>query len=211
MLRLKRHKAARLGIAVVFIAGTAALYQTASSAAPAAPAAPAAKTVICHRTDSVTNPYVLIEVSNNSLATHLAHGDVVAPADGCGDKCPNIAGHQVLVPTGLYVNAAGDCVPIDVCPNIAGDQTSVPAGMMIDAAGNCVPIPQPCNASTVPGGAGTTVTMHELGRAGPLTFQFDYDTQIVPDEITIKYEGAVVFHYGPGGTNGTEVSTRGGR
>ncbi len=202
MLRLKGYRAARLGIAVMFIAGTVVLVQT-----PSAPAAPTAKTVICHRTDSVTNPYVTIEVSNNSLATHLAHGDVVAPAGGCGDKCPNIPGHQVLVPTGLYVNAAGDCVPIDVCPNLPGVQTSVPAGFFINAAGDCVPIPQPCNASTLSGGPGTTVTTHELGQAGPLSFQFDYQTYTVPDAITIKYEGTEVFSTGgPVSTGPTTVT-----
>jgi hypothetical protein len=173
-------------------------------AAPAL-AAPAPTVTICHVTDSATNPFVKITVSANSLSAHAAHGDVIpAPATGCDtDLCPNIAGFQVVVPAGLVINAAGDCVPPDVCPNIAGDQATVPQGYIIDASGNCVPEPQPCNATTVAGGEGTTVTLHELGQAGPLTFQFDYDTQIVPDEITITYEGNVVFHDGPIGTNGT--------
>ena len=63
------------------------------------------------------------------------------------------------------------------------------------------PNTQPCNAATVSGGQGITVTNHELGQNGG-TFQFDYDTVIQPDEITIRYEGNIIFHDGPVGTNG---------
>lgn len=56
--------------------------------------------------------------------------------------------------------------------------------------------PQSYNASTVSGGEVITVTLHELGQAGPLSFLFTDDTLIVPDEITIRYEGNVVFQVG---------------
>ena len=48
---------------------------------------------------------------------------------GCGDKCPNIDGHQVLVPTGLFVDANGNCVPIDVCPEHSRYTDVSPCGL----------------------------------------------------------------------------------
>jgi hypothetical protein len=57
------------------------------------------------------------------------------------DLCPNIPGVQTTIPAGMFVNAAGNCVPriVDLCPNIPGVQTTIPAGMFVNAAGNCVP------------------------------------------------------------------------
>lgn len=78
-----------------------------------------------------------------------------------------------------------------------------------DTTGPCEPPPpppQPCNAATISGGEGVTVTNHQLGQSGPASFQFDYETFIVPDQITIRYEGNVIFDVGPVGTNGM-VST----
>lgn len=163
-----------------------------------ASAAPPQKVTICHATGSSTNPYNEITVSEKALDAHRAHQDgqdiIPAPPTGCEtDLCPNIPDLQLVVPSGLVVDAAGNCVPADVCPNIPGDQAEVPEGFIVDAEGDCVPEPQPCNTSTVSGGQGTTVTSHELGEAGPLTFQFDYNTVFQPDRLTIRYEGNVVF------------------
>lgn len=174
---------------------------------------PQGKSTICHKTGSAKNPYVQIKVSNSGvLAGHEGHvGDVIlAPVGGCGDKCPNIPGHQVVVPAGQVLDASGNCVdppPVDVCPNIPGDQATVPPGMVVDPSGNCVTPPQPCNSTTLAGGEGTTVTPHELGAPGPVSFQFDYETFSIPDEITITYEGNPVFQVGPVGTNGIVTTT----
>jgi hypothetical protein len=75
------------------------------------------------------------------------------PTSGCTpppppDQCPNIAGNQASVPTGMVKDASGNCVtppppPTDQCPNIEGLQTSVPAGMVRDASGNCATPPPP--------------------------------------------------------------------
>ncbi len=47
----------------------------------------------------------------------------------------------------------------------------------------------PCNASAQSGHDGVTVTRHELGRSGPLSFQLTYNTYSVPDRITVFYQG----------------------
>jgi hypothetical protein len=38
---------------------------------------PAAKVGICHRTGSSSNPFVFIEVSQNAVPAHQAHGDII--------------------------------------------------------------------------------------------------------------------------------------
>lgn len=179
------------------------------AAAQEASAAPAPKVTICHATNSAKNPYNLITVSQNAIPAHEVHqggrDGIPAPAQGCGDICPNVPGHQLQVPDGLVVDANGDCVPADVCPNLPDNQAEVPDGYILDANGNCIPEPQPCNSATLSGGEGTTVTVHELGQNSG-TFQFDYETYSVEDQIIIKYEGNEIFNVGPVGTNGV-VST----
>jgi len=53
------------------------------------------KVTICHFTGSDSNPFVEITVSVNSLPAHIAHGDVVAPADGCSSLGGGVGGGQV--------------------------------------------------------------------------------------------------------------------
>lgn len=58
------------------------------------------------------------------------------------------------------------------------------------------PPPQPCDATTQSGGPGITVTVHELGDAGPLSFLFEWEAFFVPDQFEVLYEGVVVFDTG---------------
>ena len=79
------------------------------------------------------------------------------------DECPNIAGNQDSVPTGLIKDATGNCVqppgqPTDVCPNIEGLQTSVPAGFVKDRSGNCVCPPVTVTVNVAPPASPQAVT-----------------------------------------------------
>jgi hypothetical protein len=71
---------------------------TAAAAAPGEgndgnPSKPPGKTTICHHTNSDTNPYVEITVSDSALKAHAKHGDIVpAPAGGCEDAGEGLAG-----------------------------------------------------------------------------------------------------------------------
>lgn len=53
----------------------------------------------------------------------------------------------------------------------------------------------PCNVGTVSGGAGTTTTVHGLGRASG-TFIFSWNAYSVPDKFEVFYQGAVIFTTG---------------
>lgn len=61
-----------------------------------------------------------------------------------GDVCPNIAGNQPVIPSGMEFDQNGDCYtptpppPPDACPNIDGYQTAIPNGYYRNGAGNCV-------------------------------------------------------------------------
>ncbi len=68
------------------------------------------------------------------------------------DLCPNIAGAQDPIPSGMVLNASGNCVAAatDVCPNILGYQDVIPIGMILDASGSCVtPAPAPPAVASV--------------------------------------------------------------
>ena len=64
-----------------------------------------------------------------------------------------------------------------------------------------LPPPQPCDASTAAGGEGVTVTLHELGEAGPTSFVFDWEAFGVPDQFEVLYGGDVIFDTGVVGDN----------
>ncbi len=128
---------------------------------------PPAKVNVCHATGSSSNPYVLINVSTNSVASSAdffakGHGSHVGdswdgfyaknldfiPAFGnmanCTqppvDVCNNIVGNQADIPEGYISDGDGGCVlpPVDVCNNIEGNQADMPEGYISDGDGGCV-------------------------------------------------------------------------
>lgn len=68
------------------------------------------------------------------------------------------------------------------------------------SGGPSVPTQQ-CNESTQAGGEGVTDTIHQLGTSGPTSFVLDYETQNIPDQIEVFYEGALLHNTGYIGDN----------
>ncbi len=64
-----------------------------------------------------------------------------------------------------------------------------------------VPKVQNCNENTKAGGAGVTETTHFLGRPGPTSFVLDYETENIPDDIKVFYQGKVIYDTGYVGDN----------
>jgi hypothetical protein len=55
---------------------------------------------------------------------------------------------------------------------------------------------QPCNEATESGGQGTTTTIHELGTAGPTSFQLTYQMYTQQDQLEVFYESALIYTTG---------------
>lgn len=105
--------------------------------------------IICHRTGSDSNPYVVINIPWTAWSE--AHSpDTGAHPDRNGrhdimlkDPASRPGSKDGFTKSSCGSSAAATVVPqqsrpIDVCPNIEGMQTTVPAGMVKDASGNCV-------------------------------------------------------------------------
>jgi putative hemolysin len=141
----------------------------------------------------------VVDVEDAGGRTGTASINVIVTATG-GDLCPNIAGTQSSVPTGMIVDALGNCVtaPIggDLCPNIANTQSSVPVGMTIDASGNCVAsggtITQ-CSDSIDNDGDGNIDYPADSGCTGPT----DDDENLAP---TASITGSTALTVGQTGT-----------
>lgn len=69
-------------------------------------------------------------------------------------------------------------------------------------------IQKPCNEDGTSGGKEININYYEMGQSSG-SFQFDYDTEGVPDEITIYdgqgTDGKVIFYYPCGGTHTTRT------
>jgi hypothetical protein len=95
-------------------------------------------------------------IFNAGCALPAQRQATVQPVAQATDVCPNIAGMQTTVPTGLVKDSSGNCVApatpasTDVCPNIAGMQTTVPTGLVKDSSGNCVAPATPASTDVCP-------------------------------------------------------------
>ena len=76
------------------------------------------KVGVCHRTDDSANPYTYIEVSENAVREHRAHGDAIAPdfqtdPNNCGE-CGNVCGAGETCTAGGCESTSG-CAPGGGC------------------------------------------------------------------------------------------------
>jgi hypothetical protein len=65
------------------------------------------KVTLCHRTDSATNPFVLIEVSGDAIAEHTAHGDFLYTDEPCQEHICGDCAPECCLPTGECDNDCG--------------------------------------------------------------------------------------------------------
>jgi hypothetical protein len=119
-------------------------------------AAPAGKVNICHHTGSASNPFEYISVSQNAVAAHTAHGDVINPdlmndvnnCGGCGISCDdgNLCTHNICS-GGVCSNPAVDC-------SGAGDHCNV--GTCDPGTGGCYADPAPLEGASCDDGVNCT-------------------------------------------------------
>lgn len=88
---------------------------------------------------------------------------------------------------GTAVNALG----VDSAIGELGAQLGIDTGSL-----GIGPSVQPCNAQTVSGHDGVTTTRHIMGRGGPYSFPLDYETEYVPDDIQVQYQGRTIADTG---------------
>lgn len=125
--------------------------------------------IVCHRTGSESNPYVVInipwtawtEAHSPDTGSHPplnGRRDILLkdPASRPGSKdgftkasCLAAAG---LPPQQPQVQPQAQPQPTDVCPNIEGMQTTVPVGLVKDSQGNCVAPTVVATTQTAPAG-----------------------------------------------------------
>lgn len=117
--------------------------------------------IVCHRTGSETNPYVVINIpwtawSEAHSPDTGSHPDLNGrhdimlkdPASRPGSKdgfTKDACESAAAVPPVPQQNQ-----PKDVCLNLEGMQTTVPTGMVKDASGNCVVASTPSSSATAP-------------------------------------------------------------
>ena len=87
------------------------------------------KVTVCHVTDSATNPYLQISVSNKAVVDHIDHGDgLLGDDDNCG-TCGTVCG------TGKTCQG-GACVP--ACAQIGTNANCSACGDTCSFESDCV-------------------------------------------------------------------------
>lgn len=104
--------ATRTSTSVASTTATRTVTGTATAMATASRTPGNGRVAICHRTGSQRNPWVQIEVSENALPAHQAHGDIYpVPANGCpgpGTPAPTTSMTPVVSPTAETCDADSD-------------------------------------------------------------------------------------------------------
>ncbi len=100
--------------------------------------------IICHRTGSASNPYVVINIPWTAWTeAHSPHTGSHPDLDGRSDIMLKDPASRPGSKDGFTKASCGTPAPpprapVDGCPNLEGMQATVPAGMVKDAHGNCV-------------------------------------------------------------------------
>ncbi|WP_038171181.1 hypothetical protein [Tomitella biformata] len=105
---------------------------------------------------------------------------------------------SAMIPEGFVEGVIGDIV-VNGPPTDIGGLINFGTNVL-NGTGSLAPT-QPCSATTISGGAGTTITNHDLGRAGPTRFYLRYETINVPDQIEVLYQGRIIANTGYVGDN----------
>src|SRR5215210_6941756 len=128
--------------------------------------------VICHRTGSASNPYVVINIPSTAWSeAHSPDTGSHPDLDGRHDVMLKDPASRPGSKDGFAKSSCGASAapvvvpqqsqPTDLCPNIEGMQTAVPTGMVKDTSGNCV---VQTTATVVQASVTTAVKSEETGK-----------------------------------------------
>lgn len=145
------------------------------------------------------------------LATGALFSPAAAAAEPVGDPAPiGDTGSAVIDGGSSMINGCvqdvGSCFGrlLDGGSSVLGTGSGILSGGSSSGPGAT----QPCNQSTKSGEEGVTTTTHTIGRTGPTSFDLSWDTEDIPDEIVVLYQGVPIANTGyVGGQKGTQYGS----